>query len=697
MRQIGLDSSFFKPQSVAVVGASEGKGRIGSGLYKSITENFEGRVYCVNPRYDTLWGKACYASVLELPEKVSHVVIAVTRELVLGYVRQCVKAEITNVVVVSSGFKECDAEGAAIEKELAVLCRENGIRLLGPNTLGFINTEVSFNGTFLPDQIMPGHISVISQSGGVGMALLAAIKDQHCGIAKWIGIGNEAVLDAAACLEYLAQDSETKVIAICFEGVQHLYSLLKIAFKVNLHKPIVILRDGRSRAGMQAAISHTGTMAQDDSVISGLLSQAGLLEAGSCRQCAVMLKALSLAGTPGGKRVAVLANTAGPSIMAVDVLESAGVCFPQPTKKLQIKMDAEAGISMGLNNPADISSNGLSPDKYGIVAKNLLASQEYDSLLAIYSLNRHLILPDHELTAAVQETGKPAVACFLGSNEEFACYDRMPEANGVPCYCTPQDAADAMGAIIHYSENIRKSHTKELEILTEKQREEIQKYLRVKSMGDTRVLPEREARKLLKLAGIGTSIPLPAASVQEAITAAVRCGYPVVLKVYSEKIIHKSDVGGVSLNLKCDEEVECAAKEMLEKMRKLDPRAILTVQRMMPEGLDMILGAVRLPEVGPLVMIGMGGIYSELYRDVAFRLVPMCAEDPERMLECLRIAPALDGYRGKKLDKNSAIDLIKKLGALMEAVPQIQEVDINPCRIYENSAVVLDARVTLKL
>lgn len=697
MQQVDVEASFFHPTAVAIVGASEEPGRIGSGLCRSIMDGFPGEVYCINPKHATLWGRPCYGAVTDLPAVPSHALIAVARKFVPGYVEQCIQAGVKHVVVISAGFKETDALGAEMERDLAQRCREAGVQLLGPNTLGFLNTAASFNGTFLPAQITPGHVSVISQSGGVGQALLASLQDQRCGVAKWVGIGNEAVLDAVAFLRYFAEDPETRAIAVCFEGLRNLPGFLRLAAEVNRQKPVVLLRDGKSAVGMKAAASHTGTMAQSGDVMGGLVAQFGLLEAKTCRECAAMLKGLSLGKPTAGNRAALLTNTAGPSILAADVLEPAGVMLPQPSEELRHAMDAEAGIAMGLKNPADISSNGLQPHTYGIAARHLLGSAEYDILLAFFSLNPHLRLPDGEIRQAAAETGKPAVACFLGPAENFFAYDRSTlEDMGVPCYYDPHDAAAAVTALVSWGKARRTRRVPAASKLTDGQRAAVAALIGELSGSEAVTLTERDARRLLQAAGAAVSVPVLAETADQAAEAAAACGYPVVLKLHSHAITHKSDVGGVRLNLKDETALRRAWEEMLPAMRQLDPDAGLTVQPMAPDGFEMILGALRTPATGAMVMAGMGGVYSEVLRDVAFRMLPLDEGQADAMVDALRCAPILSGFRGKRLDRAGFVDLLERVAELAARFPQIREMDLNPCRVGKDGVAILDARIVLE-
>jgi len=683
----------FDVKSVAIIGVSEEEGRIGSGLYKSVASSFPGDIYCVNPKYTSLWGRPCFKSVLELPEVPSHAVIAVARKFVPDVVCQCADKGIRNVVVISAGFKEADAYGAQLEQELSELCREREITLLGPNTLGFIDTAIPYNGTFLPEEFPSGPVSVISQSGGVGISLLSALQDQGCGVNKWVGIGNEAVVDAVRLLRFFAEDPTTKAIGVCFEGLRDLPGFLRLAERVNKVKPIVLLRDGKGSVGMQAAASHTGTMATDTAVMSGLIEQFGLLEARSTRECAAMLKALSMGKPPMGERAVLLTNTAGPSILAADALEPMGVRLPMPSDGLRDAIDQEAGVAMGLKNPADISSNGLSPRNYGIAAHRLLASDEYDIFMGFFSLSNHLILPDKELVEAVERAGKSAVACFLGTQKQFDAYNRMPEQHGIPCYCDPYDGAAGVAALVSWGRAVRKAEEPDTAVICPERKMDVAAYLDTLAGG---TLAENEARQLLQLAGAAVDVPVVTETAAQAAKAARLCGYPVALKLHSHRITHKSDVGGVRLNIRDEEELMNVYDTMLAKLRALDEEAKLTVQKMHTAGFELILGAVRRPGTGPLVMAGMGGVYSEVLKDTAFRMAPLSEEEPERMLSALRCAPILGGFRGKRLDKAAAAKLIAILSELMVSFPRIREIDINPCRLYENGAAVLDARIVLE-
>lgn len=696
MQEIMVASSFFYPTGVAIVGASEEPGRIGSGLCKSIADGFPGSVYYVNPRHSVLWGQPCYGAVTDLPAVPSHVFIAVGRKFVPDYVEQCIQAGVPYVVVISSGFKETDALGAEMERALTRRCREAGVQLLGPNTLGFLNTKAAFNGTFLPARIAPGHVSVISQSGGVGQALLASLQDQRCGVAKWVGIGNEALLDAVAFFRYFAQDPETRAIVVCFEALRNLPDFLRLAAEVSQEKPVVLLRDGKSTVGMQAAASHTGAMAQSDNAMAGLIAQHGLLEARTCRECAAMAKALSMGSPAAGNRAVLLTNTAGPSILAADALEPAGVALPQPSKVLRDAMDAEAGMALGLKNPADISSSGLNPRTYGIAARHLLCSAEYDILLGFFSLNPHLQLPDREILAAVQAAGKPAVACFLGAAEDFFRYNRSVLENaGIPCYYDPHDAAAAVTALVHWGRVRTRHWNRASAVLTDDQAAAVAALIDELSGPEAVTLPERDARRLLRAAGMDVQVPELAQTVDEAVQAAARCGYPVALKLHSRAITHKSDVGGVRLNLDSEAALRQAWAEMFPALRKLDPEALLTVQPMAPDGFEMILGALRSPTAGPMVMAGMGGVYSEVFQDTAFRLLPLYDGDAEAMIAALRCAPILSGFRGKVLDRAGFTAILTRLAELAARFPQIREMDLNPCRLGPDWTAILDARIVL--
>jgi len=363
-----------------------------------------------------------------------------------------------------------------------------------------------------------------------------------------------------------------------------------------------------------------------------------------------------------------------------------------PSDELRCAIDEEAGVVMQLKNPADISSNGLSPRNYGIAAHRLLASEEYDIFMGFFSLSSHLILPDEQLKEAVLRAGKSAVACFLGTQKQFDAYDRMPERFGIPCYCDPYDGAAGVAALVNWGRAVRSAQEAPVEVMSEKALAEVEAYLDTCEGG---TLSELESRLVLMLAGMDVDVPETTANAAEAARAAARCGYPVALKLDSERITHKSDVGGVKLNIQNEDELLAVYDGMLTKMRALDGGAKLTVQKMHRDGFELILGGVRMDGTGPLVMAGMGGIYSEVMKDTAFRMAPLGEGEPERMLDSLRCAPILEGFRGKRLDKAAAARTIAVLSQLMDRFPRIREIDINPCRLYEQGAAILDARIVL--
>lgn len=690
-----IPDSLFSPTCVAIVGANEKPGRIGSGLYKSITDGFQGEVYCVNPQHAALFGKPCYSSILDIPARVSHAVIAVGRDLVLPYVQQCVTASVRHIIIISAGFQETDAKGAELERQITALCRKHDITLLGPNTLGLIHTRANFNCTFLPDKILPGHVSLISQSGGVGMAVLAALRDQRCGISKWVGVGNQAMVEAADVLRYLADDPDTSVIGVCFEGLHNMPEFLKLAEEINRKKPIVLLRDGKTATGKKAAASHTGSLIRSSRTLHDLIAQHGLIEADSCRSCAVMLKALSLAPASDGARVAVLSNTAGPAILACDRLELGGASLPQPGKALQEEIDRAAGRRMGLKNPADISSNGLSPETYRAAATTILSSKEYDVLLGFFSLNRHLSLPDRELMQAAQAAGKPAVACFLCSAEDFAAYDLRVERAGIPCYYDPADAAEAVLALTARAKSLKRAPCPAEPRMLDSQRKAARQYLSMLGLTAEQTLSERLSKELLSLAGFQVIVPKLAKTPQSAQQAAEAFGYPVALKIESSVISHKSDVGGVRLGIQNECELLAAFSEMQSAIQTLDPEAELTVQPMAQDGFELLLGSARL-DGAPLLTLGLGGVYAEVFADTCAALAPFDEDTPEKMLRSLRLWPILDGYRGGKFDCQSVAELMHRLADLMQALPEISELDLNPCRVSESGTAILDARLVIK-
>ena len=350
---------------------------------------------------------------------------------------------------------------------------------------------------------------------------------------------------------------------------------------------------------------------------------------------------------------------------------------------------------MGLKNPADISSNGLDPHNYGIAARRLLTSECYDLLLGFFSLNAHLQLPEEQLIAAADIAGKPAVACFLSSERRFADYSLNPEHHGIPCYCDAHDAAVAAAAILHYGEALRRTKEKPRP-LSEQRSTACAAYLEAFRGQRRELLSERESRELLALAGAALTVPVRAASAREAAEAAELCGYPVALKLESQRITHKSEVGGVRLNLSSREAVQSAAEEMLLRLRTVDPAAVLSVQPMAEEGFELILGAVRSP-LGVLLMTGMGGSYAEAVGDNAFSLLPAGREDLRRMLRSLRCAGVLYGESGTPIPAEAGIlNLLTILAALMERFPQLAELEINPCRVTKDRVSVLDARTVLR-
>ncbi len=688
-----LKHFFSKITGLVLVGASDEEGKIGSGLVQSLNHGFMGEVYYVNPRYTSLLNKPCYPTVLDINRPLSHAIIAVARDRVVQIVQECAEKGIQNIVIISAGFKEYDEKGAVLEKKLQDIAKEHQICLLGPNTLGFIHTPSSLNATFLPAHIDKGCISVISQSGGVGMALISALQDRGCGLQSWVGIGNEAALDAVAFLNYFAQDEATKVIAVCFEGLRDLPEFLRLAQKVNAVKPVVLLRDGVSDVGMQAAISHTGAMAQSPKVLSQIIQSLELLEADNVRDCAVMLEALSKKQRVNGHNVCALSNTAGPAILAVDSARKRGLSFPQPGKELQDRIDTLAQKPLGLKNPADISSHGLSPQTYGLAANELLKDSQYDILLGFFSLNKHLKLPDGQLVQAEKEAKKPVVACFLGSMAELLQYKSDTQYENLLCYYDPHDAAIAACALCSYPNS---TVPVEKVLFSNEQINAMQSFLdKFPQTKTEHTLSEVDSQAFLQLAGLAASAPQHCKNEAHAMQLADELGYPVVLKLHSQVITHKSDVGGVRLNLQNAEEVAVAYREMMSALRNHDKDAQLSVQKQQKDGFELILGMVNSASLGAVTMVGLGGVYAEVLEDTQFRLGAVDENAALDMLQKLRCYPILNGHRGAVLDVKAVAKQLSKLSVLLNLFPRIREIECNPCRVYSNGCIALDARVVL--
>jgi acetate---CoA ligase (ADP-forming) len=693
--------SLFRPEAVAVIGASASPGKVGNAVMANLVQGgFAGKIIPVNPGTGEILGLSTYPSLHEAGEKVDLSVIAVPAPAVRGAVEESLRAGARSVVVMTAGFRETGPEGAAREAELVELCRREGARMLGPNCLGVINAHHRMNATFAQGLPEAGGISVISQSGALLAALLDLAGERHLGLAKMISIGNKADLDEIDLLEALADDPETKVVVAYLESITSGDEFVRMAEQVTAVKPLIVLKAGTSEAGVRAASSHTGSLAGADIAYGAAFRRAGVIRADTFESIIDYATGLATQPLPRGNRVAIITNAGGPGIMAADAVEHAGMCIASlddfAATSLKCKLPAAASVG----NPIDVLGDA-DPERYRTAVCACADAPGIDSIVVI--LTPQAMTKPAETARAIATCArgeKPLLAVFMGGADVLPGRDELV-ASGLPDYPSPERAVAALQVMCQYVSWRRRPPRVVTRFPVNRRPVEriIMQHLR---HGRAQV---NEVKAKQVLAAYDFTVPRGgvARSTEEAADLAERIGFPVAMKILSPEIIHKSDVGGVRVNLGNRQAVMDAFDLMMLRIPQINPAARLDgvyVEEMAPGGLEVILGMTRDPQFGPMLMFGLGGIFVEVMKDVTFHLAPITAEEAMQMLRATRSYALLEGARGRAgVDLLGIAGGLQRISQLVTDFPQIAELDINPFMVGEVGAepVAADARITLTL
>jgi acetyl coenzyme A synthetase (ADP forming)-like protein len=690
---------FLEPASVAVIGASRKRGTIGGEVFANLLRgDYAGPVYPVNPSAPVIQSVAAYPSIGEVPGDVELAVIVVPSAHVLEVARECGIKGVGALLIISSGFAEVGPEGAALQAELMTIAREYGMRIIGPNCMGALSTdpEVRMNATFSPVAAMPGNLAFSSQSGALGIAVIDRANDLGLGLSSFVSVGNKADISGNDLLQYWEQDDRTDVILLYLESFGNPRKFARIARRVSKSKPIVAVKSGRSKAGARAAASHTGSMAAGDVAVDALFTQAGVIRTDTLEELFDVGALLAHQPMPKGKRVAILTNAGGLGILAADACDAGGLeiaeLSPDTNEKLEAMLPKEASFA----NPIDMIASA-SAEQYGEALGLLLGDPQVDSVIVIF-IPPLVTRPEDvaaSLMARVGDDDKTVVACFLGVQG----VQTMLSNDGVtlPSYTFPEAAARALGKVTRHAEWCRRPEGDVPRFSDIDRAGAIGLVVAALDSGREWLDPT-EVADLLTMYGIKAARTQVADSFDEVAKAAASVGRPVAIKVSSDKILHKSDVGGVALNV-APEEASGVARKMAEDLRAegFEDVDSFLVQEMAPlDGLEMLVGMSLDPSFGPLVGIGAGGVLVELVRDVTYRITPLTNLDVDEMIDSLKMRRLLDGYRGSpKRDVASLRDVALRLSAMVEDLPHLAEVDLNPVLVGREGegSMVVDARI----
>ncbi len=689
------------PSSVAVVGASRTPGTIGHEIVASLVRcGYTGAVYPVNPKAAAICAVPAFPDIEAVPAPIDQAIIVVPKELVQGVVEGCARKGIPGLVVISSGFKEVGGEGIAREQRLTEFVRANGMRMVGPNCMGVLNANpaVSMNGTFAPHLPPYGKVGFVSQSGAMGLSVLDYAREYGIGISQFVSIGNKPDVSGNDLLLAWEDEPDVEAILMYVENFGNPGKFLEIASRITKRKPVIVVKSGRSRAGARAASSHTGALAASDAAVDALLAQTGVLRAGTIGELFDLAMAFSVQRPPRSRRTVVLTNAGGPGILAADACEANGLELPDlapgTVARLAPLFPAEASI----RNPLDMIASAT-PRGYREALGALLDDPNVDAALAIFVPPLRVTQEDVSLaiaSVAVEHPDKTVFGVLMGHQGLPQGKATLHEA-GIPAYIFPESAARTLAAMCRWREwqELPAFVPEEIQVDAATAARLIGAAL---AAGRSR-LAEDEALELLAAYGIPVARGELAASADEAVRYADRIGYPVVLKIVAPTIIHKTEVGGVRINLPDAGEVRGAFDQILLEARTAQPEAVIAgvlVQPMMQDGRELIVGMTRDPVFGPLVMFGLGGILVEVLRDVSFRIAPFGREEARRMMREIRGARLLDAVRGMPAaDRGAVEDVLLRVARLVTDCPEITEVDVNPLLAMPSGVVAADARVML--
>ncbi len=700
MNQQPTFRSFFEPEAIAVIGASRTPGKVGYDVVQNLQEgSFAGSVYPVNPKADEILGLPCYSSILEVPDDTELAVIVLPAKLVPSIVDQCGEKDIPSIIVISAGFKEVGEEGAKLQEELKRRCEANGIRCIGPNCLGVISCSAGMNASFSNSMPLAGDIAFISQSGALGTAVLDFTLLEEMGISRFVSYGNKADVDETDLLAALGHDEETSVILAYMEGLENGPRFIQTATEVSRKKPVVVLKSGRTGAGAQAASSHTGSLAGSDAAYDAAFTQSGLIRARTTAQFLDLARAFSFQGAPSGNRVAVITNAGGPGILTTDAVEESDLTMAELSEETRKRLSDCLPPQANINNPVDVLGDGKA-DRYKWATEIVLEDPNVDSVVVVLTpqTSTEPTATAEAVIELAQETEDTVIASYMGGESVQEGVGKLEKGN-VPNFETPERGIETLEAMYHYNQwrSKKKPETPSFDFDTEA----IEKALSAAAKRDMDTLGERYAQDILKAAGVQVPESKLAPTPGDAAACAERMGFPVVLKVSSDDILHKSDAGGVKVGMQNAGEVKEAFAEIMDSAREYNPTADIDgvlVQQMVEGGTEVIVGMNRDPQFGPMVMFGLGGIYVELLKDVSFRVAPITPADASEMIDEIRTSKMLQGFRGQPVGDLEALqDCLMRIAQLAQQYPQLAECDLNPLKVFPEGQGIMAVDVRFGL
>ncbi|HSU15877.1 acetate--CoA ligase alpha subunit [Longimicrobium sp.] len=695
--------SLLRPKSIAVVGASRTPNTIGYQILDNLLiHGFTGAVYPVNPTAEAVHSIRAYPSVEAIPDEVEMAVVVVPKQHVCAVAEACGRKGVKALVVISAGFKEVGGAGVEREAALRDTVRRYGMRLVGPNCMGVLNTaaEVAMNATFAPNMPPAGPVAFLSQSGAMGVTILDYAAEYGIGISQFVSVGNKADVSGNDLIEYWAGDERTRVILMYLENFGNPRTFTRLAREITRTKPIIVVKSGRSSAGARAASSHTGALAGADSAIDALLRQCGVLRAETVEEMFDLAMAFSHQPIPRGNRVAIVTNAGGPGIIIADACEAHGLAVTELTEATRARLATQLPEEASVNNPVDMIASATA-QSYRLAVEAVLEDPNVDAVIATFVPPLGVRQEDvaEAIVDVARGSGKPVLAVLMGR-------DGLPQglaelnAAGIPGYRFPESAVRALAAM-HRQGVWRQRPVGEVREFPA-DRARVERIVAAARGEGREKLSETEVMTVLEAYGIPTAPHHVARTVEDAAAAAGEIGWPVVLKVLSPRIIHKSDVGGVVVGVEDEDELRRAWTQVAVEAPRLagipagEVDGVL-VQKMVGGGKETIVGMTSDPQFGPVLMFGLGGIYVEALGDVVFRVQPVTDVDARDMVRSIRGVKLLQGVRGEPASDLAAVEeVIARVSQLVGDHPQIREMDVNPWLAFPKGGVAVDGRISIR-
>ena len=697
-------SKIMKPKTIAVIGASTKEHTIGSDIMKRLQEyKFNGKIYPVNPKGGIIEGLQAYTTVNEIPDEIDLALIVVNAKFVLSTIDQCHQKGIKGLCIITTGFKETGKEGAELEKQLLAKVKEYGMRCVGPNCLGVVNThpDIRMDACFAESLPERGNIGFVSQSGALGGGILNILKDLNLGFAQFISIGNQADVNAETALEYWENEEDVKQILLYMESIQNPANFRKLATRISKKKPILALKAGRSAAGASAASSHTGSLAGADKAANALLAQSGVIREYSLKNLFATAKVFAYCPIPKGDRVAIITNSGGPGIMATDAVCEYGMQMAKISDETKEKLRSFLPSAASVKNPIDMIASAPI-EHYKQTLETVIKDDNVDMIMVIYL--PFLGLKDIDVARAVMEIkaqnpSKPIIGVFMTKSEFFTKLSDM-DVN-MPFFMYAEEAADGFNRLNQQRKWIERPEGNIPTYSVDRQKAS---QIIKQSISEGRAqLTTRESIDVLDAYGIRVCKSGFAKDIDEAVNIANSIGYPVVMKMTSKTTSHKTDVGGVRVNIQSEEQLRNEYSDLIAKLKEknlLEGLEGVIIQEMVKGNREMVCGIATDPQYGPMMMFGLGGVFIEVMKDVTFRIAPLSDMDAQEMIKSVKAYKLLEGARGTTPAQMDQIkETLLRLSQLVSDYPFIDELDINPLLISEKTGegIAVDGRIKVRL